>query len=100
MIPRGDEPRQRGASGKSSSLQEKIATFYYTLGLFCITYPVYVVLFAISLIQCVSFLSDIWNTVWWNAAVKIPVFGRFFEGSASQPTLPGKAHSGCSQHIL
>ncbi|KAJ8958883.1 hypothetical protein NQ318_019651 [Aromia moschata] len=55
MNPRGEEPRRRGASGKSSTLQEKVATFYYTLGLFCITYPVYVLLFAIFVILACCF---------------------------------------------
>ncbi|KAJ8916296.1 hypothetical protein NQ315_016437 [Exocentrus adspersus] len=49
MLPREEQPRQRGASGKSS-LQEKVATFYYTLGLFCVSYPVYVLLFTVLII--------------------------------------------------
>ncbi|KAJ8926743.1 hypothetical protein NQ314_020860 [Rhamnusium bicolor] len=50
MVPRGEEPRQRGASGKSSSLEEKVGTFYYTLGLFCVTYPISVLVFAIFVV--------------------------------------------------
>ncbi|XP_050513824.1 sterol regulatory element-binding protein cleavage-activating protein isoform X1 [Diabrotica virgifera virgifera] len=54
MIPRGDEPHLRGKKGKST-LQEKVAVFYYTLGLFCITYPVCVLCFA-SVIIIISWL--------------------------------------------
>ncbi|RZC39326.1 sterol regulatory element-binding protein cleavage-activating protein [Asbolus verrucosus] len=54
MSARGDEPRQRGAfCGKSSTLQEKVAQFYYAHGLFCSTYPATLVFVAI----CVTLLS-------------------------------------------
>jgi WD40 repeat protein len=54
MSNRGEEPRPRGAfSGKTSTLQEKIAQFYYAHGLFCSTYPATCVFVAI----CVTLLS-------------------------------------------
>ncbi|KAG5891075.1 hypothetical protein JTB14_005711 [Gonioctena quinquepunctata] len=54
MVLRAEEPHQRGATGKSA-LHQKIATFYYTFGLFCITYPFSVICFA-SIIVVVSWL--------------------------------------------
>ncbi|XP_057669647.1 sterol regulatory element-binding protein cleavage-activating protein isoform X1 [Diorhabda carinulata] len=48
MIPR-DDPHLRGKTGKST-LQEKVGVFYYSLGLFCITYPICVLCFAIFII--------------------------------------------------
>ncbi|XP_018574713.1 sterol regulatory element-binding protein cleavage-activating protein [Anoplophora glabripennis] len=65
MVLPDEQPRQRGAQGKSSTLQEKVGTFYYTLGLFCITYPVCVVLFAILVI-----------TAAWLPLVNLPFPGK------------------------
>lgn len=49
MSPRGEQPHKRGAS----ALQEKVATFYYTLGLIFNTYPVYVlILVATTILTC------------------------------------------------
>nr|CAI5846666.1 unnamed protein product [Callosobruchus analis] len=54
MVRRGGEPHRRGAKGKQS-LPEKVATFYYTLGLFCITYPICILVLA-SLVIVASWL--------------------------------------------
>ncbi|CAG9864006.1 unnamed protein product [Phyllotreta striolata] len=50
MIPRGEEPHTRGNKKGQSTLQEKVGGFYYTLGLFCISYPISVLCFAIFVI--------------------------------------------------
>ncbi|XP_044267685.1 sterol regulatory element-binding protein cleavage-activating protein [Tribolium madens] len=60
MNTRGDEPRPRGTfCGKSSTLQEKVAQFYYAHGLFCSTYPGALVFVAIcaTLLSCYPLLN-------------------------------------------
>lgn len=45
MVTTGGEPHLKGAKGKSS-IRDKVTTVYYTLGLFCISYPICILLFA------------------------------------------------------
>ncbi|ENN74406.1 hypothetical protein YQE_08991, partial [Dendroctonus ponderosae] len=49
MSSRGEEPHNRGSSTKSS-IQEKVGTLFYSIGLLCSSYPTSVLAFAIAII--------------------------------------------------
>ncbi|CAG9769082.1 unnamed protein product [Ceutorhynchus assimilis] len=49
MSSRGDEPHHKGSSSKST-IQEKVATLFYSIGLLCSSYPTSVLVFAIVFI--------------------------------------------------
>ncbi|CAG9814063.1 unnamed protein product [Phaedon cochleariae] len=64
MVSQGEQPLHSGVKGKTT-LQEKVATLYYTLGLFCITYPV-----------CVLSLAILVIIVSWLPLVNLPFPGK------------------------
>ncbi|CAH1993920.1 unnamed protein product [Acanthoscelides obtectus] len=64
MQHRGGEPHKRGAKGKQS-LPERVATFYYTVGLFCITYPI-----------CILLLASVVIVASWLPLVNFPFPGK------------------------
>ncbi|XP_050301883.1 sterol regulatory element-binding protein cleavage-activating protein [Anthonomus grandis grandis] len=58
MTPRGEDPLNRGSTNKNS-IQDKVATLFYSLGLLCSSYPTCILVFSIAVIvgACLPLLN-------------------------------------------